>query len=361
MRAFIVPAVAYLLTLAGCPQLADLIPGQAPVLAPSFARPSLGPRAVGRVVPEREAIVAVIEAFLRSEDFYDAAALDSAFHPDARGWSETNGEAEYEPWSKYVRWLRSDQKKPAPRDHSADVRQITDLVQCGNLAQAVLMTRQPTAAGPGFEIYWGFQLVKSAGRWTIVSLAGWSDRFEGQTDDRTLDAMGITAGMTVGEVGAGEGRFTVALSRRVGPGGKVYANDIDEKALSALAARSKRLGLGNVRTILGKVDDPVLPRHALDVVVMVSVFHHLDQPVTLLANLTPSLKPGGTVVILDPACDRNGEPDSNRPSTVESVRREAADAGFDLVRTETFLPNDNIFILRPRDGLRGARGVAGNQ
>ena len=322
--------------------------GQAPSPAPPFARPSLGPAVAAMTSPEKAAIVAAIEMFLRSEDYFDVAALDSVLHPDARGWSTANGEAEHEPWGAYMTWLRSSQPKPAPRDHSRDVRQITSLVHHGDLAQAVLMTRHPWPAGPGITIYWAIQLLKSAGRWTIVGLAGSTDRFDGQTDDRTLDAMGIRPGMTIGEVGAGQGRFTVALSRRVGPAGKVFANDIDAKALAALTARCTRLGLGNVETVPGKVDDALLPKQAVDVVVMVSVFHHLEQPVVLLRNLATALKPGGTVVILDPAFDRTGESDSNRPSTVESVRKEASEAGFDLVRTESFLPNDNIFVLRPR-------------
>jgi SAM-dependent methyltransferase len=81
-------------------------------------------------------------------------------------------------------------------------------------------------------------------------------------------------------------------------------------------------------------------------VVMVWVFHHLDEPVALLKNLKPSLRPGATVVILDPDPQRNGEKDSDRPSSEASVRKEAEAAGFELVKVETFLPRDTIFILR---------------
>jgi len=356
MRRSIVVFIVLLVGLTGGSAVATSGAGQtSPV--PPFARPSLGPAVAAMASPEKAAIVAAIEMFLRSEDYFDVAALDSVLHPDARGWSTANGEAEHEPWGAYMTWLRSSQPKPAPPDRSRDVRQITSLVHHGDLAQAVLMTRHPWPAGPGITTYWGVQLLKSAGRWTIVGLAGWTDRFDGQTDDRTLDAMAIRPGMTVGEVGAGEGRFTVALSRRVGASGKVYANDIDVQALAALAARCTRLGLGNVEAIPGKVDDAGLPNEAVDVVVMVSVFHHLEKPVALLRNLATALKPGGTVVILDPAYDRTGETDSNRPSTAESVHKEAGEAGFSLVRTESFLPNDNIFVLRPRAGGPAARGA----
>lgn len=350
MRSALAAFVFLLFVLTRPPAVRTAGAEQARSAAPPLARPSLGPAVAAMTSPERPAIVTAIEGFLQSEDYLDTAALDSVLHPDARGWSTANGEAEHEPWDTYLAWLRSSQPKPAPRDRSRDVRQITSLVHHGDLAQAVLVTRHPTPSGPGVTFYWGLQLLKSAGRWTIVGLAAWTDRFDGQTDDRTLDMMGVRPGMTVGEVGAGQGRFTVALSRRVGAGGRVYANDIDPKALAALAARSTRLGLRNVVAIPGKVDDACFPRGAIDVVVMVSVFHHLDQPMALLRNLATTLKPDGTVVIVDPAFDRTGESDSRRPSTVESVRKEAGEAGFDLVRTESFLPNDNIFVLRPRAG-----------
>jgi len=325
-----------------------VLAAQAPSAQPVFHRPTLAPSVRALVSPEKEGIIAAVEGFLRSEVYYDAAALGAVLHPDARGWIEISGEVDHEPWSSWVSWLKSDAKKPAPRDHSQEIRRITDIVQHGNLAMAILFTQTSATSGPGSRMYFGLQLLKDNARWTIVGLAIYSDRLEGQTDERTLDAMGIRPGMTIGEIGAGQGRFTVPLSHRVGPAGKVYANDIDEKAIAGLAARATRLGLGNVQAIVGKVDDPLLPAQSLDVVVMVWVFHHLDQPVVLLRKVATSLKPGGTVVILDPASERTGERDSNRPSTTDSVRKEAAEAGFELARTETFLPGDNIFILRQR-------------
>ena len=83
--------------------------------------------------------------------------------------------------------------------------------------------------------------------------------------DKVMDIAGLTAGMTVGEVGAGEGYFTFKLAARVGPSGRVYANDIDARALGRLADRARREGFSNIETIVGEVDDPLLPP-ALDAV-----------------------------------------------------------------------------------------------
>lgn len=167
-----------------------------------------------------------------------------------------------------------------------------------------------------------------------------------QPPQEVMDVIGVKPGMVIGEVGAGRGRYTVHLAMRVGGAGKIYANDIDEKSLSYLRERCKRDGIENVETILGKVDDPLLPKEALDMVVMVWVYHHLDKPIDLLKNLIPSLRPGATVVIIDPGPEKGGEKDSHRPTTKASVEKEAGKAGFELIRTETFLPKDNIFILR---------------
>lgn len=171
--------------------------------------------------------------------------------------------------------------------------------------------------------------------------------------DLVLPAIGVQPGMVIGEVGAGAGRYTLHLATHVGPTGKIYANDIDEKALAQLRARCQREGISNVVTVLGRVDDPLLPKDALDMVIMVWVFHHLDKPVDLLKNLKPSLKPGATVVIIDPDVEREGlKPDSDRPTDKVRVEKEAGEAGFELVRYETFLPKDNIFILRVKASLK---------
>jgi ubiquinone/menaquinone biosynthesis C-methylase UbiE len=167
-----------------------------------------------------------------------------------------------------------------------------------------------------------------------------------QPPDRVMDAIGIKPGMIVGEIGAGRGRYTVHLANRVGEKGKIFANDIDQDALAYLQERLRRNHIGNVLTVLGREDDPLLPKNSLDMAIMVWVYHHVSQPIALLKNLIPSLKPGAAVVIIDPNPERDGEKDSERPSTKASVEKEARAAGFELARIETFLARDLIFVLR---------------
>ncbi len=167
---------------------------------------------------------------------------------------------------------------------------------------------------------------------------------ERQPPDTVLKAIGIKPGMIIGEVGAGRGRYTVQIASRIGPSGQIYANDIRQDVLQSLEKRCERHGFTNVKTILGSVTEPKLPEAALDMVIMVNVVHCLDKPVELLRNINSSLKPGGSIVIVE------GNLDKNPSCSAWYARGKLLDiykeAGYVLFREETFLPKDNIYFLR---------------
>ena len=177
--------------------------------------------------------------------------------------------------------------------------------------------------------------------------------FERQPPEKVMDAAGIKPGMVIGEVGAGRGRFTVHLARRVGNKGKIYANDIDAEGLSYLRRRCESEGIRNVEIILGEIDDPLLPEGTLDMVFMVWTYHFLDDPVAMLKKLLPTLKPGGTVVLVEPDPIR-GPGGEDHGISPERMRREAVQAGFEVIRIEDFLPWDLMFVLKiiERRGVR---------
>jgi len=180
---------------------------------------------------------------------------------------------------------------------------------------------------------------------------------ERQSPNKVMTSIGVKPGMVIGEIGAGRGRYTVYLAREVGSSGKILANDIDKDGLDYLESRCKRLGFGNVETILGKEDDPLLPENSLDLAIMVWVYHMLDKPDDLLKNLRPSLKPGALLVILDPMdaeIDEEFHIDRSKPGVIiptikERIEMSARVSGFELIRVETFLPKDYLFILKARD------------
>jgi ubiquinone/menaquinone biosynthesis C-methylase UbiE len=163
--------------------------------------------------------------------------------------------------------------------------------------------------------------------------------------EKVMDVVGVKPGMVIGEVGAGGGYFTFHLSRRVGPFGKIYANDISSGALSSLRRRCDREGIHNIETILGEVEDPLLPQGSLDMVFIVNAFHDLAKPVKLLDNLVPSLKPGAAVVIIDRDPAKIRDPGGHFLSR-EEVLEKIEKSRFELDRIESFLSQHSIYILK---------------
>jgi ubiquinone/menaquinone biosynthesis C-methylase UbiE len=107
-----------------------------------------------------------------------------------------------------------------------------------------------------------------------------------------MDHLGIAEGSIVADLGAGGGWFTIRLAMRVGPNGRVYAQDIQPEMIGAINRRVDREGLKNVKTVLGTADDPQLPA-PVDVVLIVDAYHEMDDPQTLLRNVRKSLSQAG--------------------------------------------------------------------
>lgn len=172
------------------------------------------------------------------------------------------------------------------------------------------------------------------------------DRAQWQQPQKVMDVIGVKPGMVIGEVGVGKGFFTFRLARRVGEAGKVYANEIRRDHLDYIEKRCQERGIGNIVTVKGKVADPLFPENNLEMVIMVYVFHHLDEPVAFMQNLKKYLKPGAPVVIVEQDPQKTGSTTGHfykKEKVLQLVRR----SGYRLVRMETFLKKDNIFILEP--------------
>ncbi|MBL4717321.1 MAG: methyltransferase domain-containing protein [Erythrobacter sp.] len=121
-------------------------------------------------------------------------------------------------------------------------------------------------------------------------------RGEAQT---VMDLAEIEPGMTVADIGAGNGYYTVRLAERVGEGGRVLAQDIDRDALSRLGQRIERQRLENVSIRLGETGDPKLPDNSFDRIFMVHMYHEIESPYEFLWRMWPALDKGGQVVVVD--------------------------------------------------------------
>jgi ubiquinone/menaquinone biosynthesis C-methylase UbiE len=166
---------------------------------------------------------------------------------------------------------------------------------------------------------------------------------------RVLDIAGVKPGMTIGEVGAGNGFFTLKLARRIGPSGKLYANDIVENFLAETRDRARQQGLSNIETVLGTDTDPRLPVGTLDMVFMVRLLHDLDKPADVLEKIALSLKPGAKLIVVD-----NEEKVHDGKSSSLQTRQQFLDAisrtCLAVERIDKSLPNARavVLILSPK-------------
>jgi ubiquinone/menaquinone biosynthesis C-methylase UbiE len=125
------------------------------------------------------------------------------------------------------------------------------------------------------------------------------DRDGRREAETVMQEAGIAPGMTVADLGAGEGYYTTRLARRVGAKGRVLAEDIVPAYRDALAARVYRERLDNVSVRLGKPADPRLPEHSFDRVMMVHMYHEIAEPYEFLWRMRPALAEHGRVVVVD--------------------------------------------------------------
>lgn len=156
-----------------------------------------------------------------------------------------------------------------------------------------------------------------------LSIFEYPDRDKKLQIGRVMDLLGIQAGKSVADIGAGSGWFTVRAAQRVGPAGTVYAEDINPKAIESIERRVAKERLGNVRPVLGTTEQVKLTPRSVDAVLLLKVYHEIAAPVPVMREVRAALKPGGKVGIID----RNGNgADHGLDRAV--VEREMAEAGF---------------------------------
>ena len=180
--------------------------------------------------------------------------------------------------------------------------------------------------------------------------AEWLERSEREIEempDTALNSIGVKEGMTVADVGAGSGYFTVRLSRKVGATGKVYANDIQPEMLRLLRQRLAKAQFTNIETVLGTESDPKLPAKSQDLILMVDVYHEFAQPQKMLRKLREALKDDGRLVLLEYRKEDPWVP--IRPEhkmSVAEAKLEVEDEGFLLDAVKKDLPRQHILIFK---------------
>lgn len=179
--------------------------------------------------------------------------------------------------------------------------------------------------------------------------AQWLERPEREQEenpDGALDALKLKAGMVVADVGAGSGYMSRKLARRVGPSGKVYAEDIQPEMLEKVRQNAAKAGLSNIETVQGTITDPKLPEGRMDLVLLVDVYHEFSEPEKMLQGIRRALKPDGRLVLLE---YRKEDPTipilEDHKMTVAGAKTEVEAEGFKLGPVIETLPRQHILIF----------------
>ncbi len=180
--------------------------------------------------------------------------------------------------------------------------------------------------------------------------ADWLNRQERESEehpDQAIEELHLKPGMVVGDIGAGSGYMSLKMAARVGPSGKVYAEDIQPEMLRLLRQNAAKAHVTNIETVLGGEADPKLPANTLDLILLVDVYHEFSQPQKMLQRMRAALKPDGRLVLLEYRKEDPSVP--IRPEhkmSVQEVKTEVEAEGFKMDQVIETLPRQHILILK---------------
>ena len=165
--------------------------------------------------------------------------------------------------------------------------------------------------------------------------------------ETVVDLAEVAPGMTIADIGAGEGYYTVRLSPLVGKEGRVLAQDIVPRTRDELARRVQRENLENVAVKLGQPANPMLPPNSFDRILLIHMYHEIEQPSEFLWHIRGALKRGGRIVVVDAdrPTDRHGTP----PRLLVC---EFGALGYELTRFERLGDSESYFAQFEANGPR---------
>lgn len=183
--------------------------------------------------------------------------------------------------------------------------------------------------------------------------ADWLERAARATEEepeRLLDILDLKPGQTVADLGAGTGYYSRRIALRVGPQGRVLAVDVQPRMLELIDQFAARENIANIETILGEDGDPKLPTGSVDWILLVDVYHEIQEPQAMLAHLRATLRPNGRIALVEYRLEGDTA-EHIRPEhrmSVEQIQNEWEAAGFELVELDESLPSQHLVIFRNR-------------
>jgi ubiquinone/menaquinone biosynthesis C-methylase UbiE len=176
--------------------------------------------------------------------------------------------------------------------------------------------------------------------------ADWLDRAgrdDVQKPEHVLDVLHVSEGQSVADVGCGSGYFTVHLARRVGARGRVFASDLQPEMLALLKKKTDAQKITNVTPVLATEDDAKLPKGALDLILLVDVYHELPKPAATLAQFKEALSSKGVLALVEyRAEDPKVAIKPEHKMTLAQIKKELAANGWTFVASEESLPEQRI-------------------
>jgi ubiquinone/menaquinone biosynthesis C-methylase UbiE len=181
--------------------------------------------------------------------------------------------------------------------------------------------------------------------------AAWLDRREREAEEaptKAIAALNLRPGQIVADIGAGSGYYTILLSQAVGPRGRVYATDIQPEMLALIRKKLANVPDSNVELVLGTATESRLPDAAIDLALMVDVYHELVQPQAFLQSLKRAIKPEGRLVLIEFRKESSGVPiREEHKMTIGEARMELEAEGYRFDRVIDALPWQHILVFRP--------------
>jgi len=214
---------------------------------------------------------------------------------------------------------------------------LTNTLRRPRFALGVLLVWALCAASSGAQVKPNFPGTQEPVKTPEVRQKGpftqFTSREQWQMPVRVMGEIGVRSGMTVADVGAGDGWFTFYLAERVGSSGRVIAEDIDAQALQAVRERCAQGNVSNVSVLVGEVEDPKLPAGTVD--------------------LAKGLKPDGRLVVIDwdPTKLYPEMAKQDAKSALGHTLQQLLDADFEVVKTLDFLPTQTIWICKPKEAM----------
>ena len=213
------------------------------------------------------------------------------------------------------------------------------------LLPSATLRGQEASIPPGKEVYMGRRIAQTM----HFTGAPWLIRNTREREERCslmLANLGIKPGMTVCDMGCGNGFHTLKMAKMTGPTGSVLAVDVQPEMLKLLRERSEKEGIENITPILGSFHHPRLPANSVDMILLVDVYHEFSHPVTMLKGMRDSLRPEGVIVLVEFRAEDPKVPIKPlHKMSKEQILKELPANGFKLVKDYDKLPWQHMMFF----------------